>query len=45
MEHKFSELVTQLGSQLKLSEDELSKLLPSGTQEIFTNRVGWPDFT
>jgi restriction system protein len=40
-EHKFSELVTQLGSQLNLNEDELSKLLPSGTQEIFTNRVGW----
>lgn len=31
-EHKFSELVTQLGSQLNLTEDELSKLLPSGTR-------------
>ena len=40
-EHKFSELVTQLGSESKLTEDELSRLLPSGTQEIFTDRVGW----
>ena len=44
-EHKFSELVTQLGSQLNLNEDELSKLLPSGTQEIFRNRVGWARLT
>ena len=40
-EHKFSGLVGELGTDFHLSEEELSELLPSGTQPIFANRVGW----
>jgi len=40
-EHKLSELVDELGSEFGLTDEELSKLLPSGTQKVFTNRVGW----
>lgn len=40
-EHKFSEIVAALGSEFGLTDEELSKLLPSGAQKIFTNRVGW----
>jgi len=40
-EHKFSGLVADLGSDFRLTEEELSELLPSGTQPIFANRVGW----
>ncbi len=40
-EHKFSELVDELGSNFALTKEELSELLPSGTQRIFSNRVGW----
>jgi restriction system protein len=40
-EHKFAVLVAELGSDFGLTEDELSELLPSGTQPIFANRVGW----
>ena len=40
-EHKFSELVDELGSEFELTDEELSKLLPSGTQKVFANRVGW----
>jgi restriction system protein len=39
-EHKFSELVTELGSDFALNEEDFSELLPSGTP-IFANRVGW----
>jgi restriction system protein len=40
-EHKFAVLVAELGSDFGLTEDQLSELLPSGTQPIFANRVGW----
>jgi restriction system protein len=40
-EHKFSALVGELGADFRLTEEELSELLPSGTQPIFANRVGW----
>jgi len=40
-EHKFSNLVDELGTELALTDEDLSKRLPSGTQTIFTNRVGW----
>lgn len=40
-EHKFSEIIAALGSEFGLTDEELSKLLPSGAQKIFTNRVGW----
>jgi restriction system protein len=40
-EHKFSKLVDELGSEFALTDEELSERLPSGTQKVFTNRVGW----
>lgn len=40
-EHKFSQLVEELASQFNLSAEERNELLPSGSQAIFTNRVGW----
>jgi len=40
-EHTLREAIEALAEQFKLSEEELSELLPSGTQAIFDNRVGW----
>lgn len=40
-EHKFSQLVEELAGQFNLSAEERNELLPSGSQAIFTNRVGW----
>ncbi|MXS81515.1 restriction endonuclease [Nitrosomonas oligotropha] len=40
-EHKFSQLVEELASQFNLTTEERNELLPSGSQAIFTNRVGW----
>ena len=40
-EVKISDVVTQLGIQLGLSNAELSELLPSGKQTTFANRVHW----
>jgi restriction system protein len=38
---KISDVVTLLGKQLALSEEELLELLPSGKQTTFANRVDW----
>jgi restriction system protein len=40
-EHKFSGIVAELGTDFRLTEEQLSELLPSETQSIFANRVGW----
>jgi restriction system protein len=40
-EHTLREAIDSLAGQFTLSEEELSELLPSGTQSIFDNRVGW----
>lgn len=40
-EVKTSDVVPRIGSQLGLTEEELSELLPSGKQTTFTNRVNW----
>ena len=40
-EVRISDVVGQLGRKLKLSEEELSELLPSGKQTTFANRVNW----
>lgn len=40
-EVKISDVVTQLGTTLGLTEHELSELLPSGKQTTFANRVNW----
>ena len=39
--HKFSQSVEALAERFKLTEEELGELLPSGTQAVFNNRVGW----
>jgi restriction system protein len=40
-EHRLRELVEVLADTFRLSPDERKQLLPSGTQRIFANRVGW----
>lgn len=40
-EHSFRETVDGLAKEFQLTEDEQKELLPSGQQEIFSNRVGW----
>ncbi len=40
-EYKFRELVELLSIQYKLTSAERRILLPSGTQPVFDNRVGW----
>lgn len=39
-EHKFSDLVDELGADFRLTEEELTELLLSGTQPIFPNPRG-----
>ncbi len=39
--HKFSESVQYLADKFSLTDEEKGELLPSGTQAIFNNRVGW----
>jgi restriction system protein len=36
-----SEAVEALAQQLKLTEEDLREMLPTGTQSTITNRVGW----
>jgi len=40
-EHKFSQAVEQLGNTFALTAEEKRELLPSGSQAVFNNRVGW----
>jgi restriction system protein len=40
-EHRMSDVVNTLASQLKLTEAEREELLPSGKQPVFNNRVHW----
>ncbi len=40
-EHKFGEAVEDLANTFELADDERNELLPSGTQAVFNNRVGW----
>jgi restriction system protein len=40
-EHKFSKAVEILADQFSLTGEERSELLPSGSQAVFNNRVGW----
>lgn len=40
-EHSIHEAVERLASHFSLTEEDKSKLLPSGQQPIFYNRVGW----
>lgn len=40
-EHKFAHAVESLADEFKLTTEERNDLLPSGTQAVFNNRVGW----
>ncbi|AOV15899.1 restriction endonuclease [Acidihalobacter aeolianus] len=40
-EHKFSDSIDVLAAEFRLSDEERNELLPSGTQAVFDNRVGW----
>jgi restriction system protein len=40
-EHKMNEVTDALADQLELSDEERKVLIPSGTQALFYNRVGW----
>ncbi len=40
-EHSFRESVEELDLEFILTDDERKEFLPSGTQPIFDNRVGW----
>jgi len=40
-EHSLRDATDYLADQFKLSDQEREELLPSGTQPIFYNRVGW----
>ncbi len=40
-EHSLSETVDALAEYFRLTDDEIRELLPSGSQPVFRNRVGW----
>lgn len=40
-EHKFSQAVEELADEFDLTAEERNELLPSGSQAVFNNRVGW----
>lgn len=40
-EHKFSQAVEALADEFNLSAEERAEVLPSGSQAVFNNRVGW----
>jgi len=40
-EHKFSLTVEELADHYELTQEERIEMLPSGSQAVFTNRVGW----
>ena len=39
--HSMKEVKESIAKQLNLSEESLAERLPSGTQTVFANRVGW----
>lgn len=40
-EYKYRDVVERLANDFNLSDDDRNTLLPSGTQPLFDNRVGW----
>jgi restriction system protein len=40
-EHSMRETLDRLGDHFELTDEERKRLLPSGRQEVFTNRVAW----
>lgn len=43
-EHTFSSLLPPLAQRFNLTDDDLTRLLPSGRQGMFRNRVHWASF-
>jgi len=41
LEHKMSEVTDILADHFELSDEERKVLIPSGTQALYYNRVGW----
>ena len=41
MPHNITKVKDAIAEQLQLSEESLAEQLPSGTQSVFANRVGW----
>jgi len=39
--HKFRDAIESLADQFSLTDEERRELLPSGSQAVFDNRVGW----
>lgn len=42
-EHSLQEAYEVMAKQFGITDEERKKLLPSGQQTIFDNRVGWAD--
>src|SRR5438132_6901888 len=40
-EHRFADVIDAVGNHFHLTPAERSELLPSGSQRIFDNRMGW----
>jgi len=40
-EHRFRDAIEHLAIEFKITDEERSSMLPSGTAPIFDNRVGW----
>ena len=41
VEHKFSDAVEYLSNEFALTKEEREELLPSKTQDVISNRIGW----
>ena len=39
--HTTSQAYEDLSSQMELSEEDRAEMLPSGTQQVYKNRIGW----
>jgi restriction system protein len=40
-EHKIADAYEDLAKEFQLTDEEKEELLPSGTQQLFKNRIGW----
>ena len=40
-DHRMADLYLELADEMKLSAEDRSQLLKSGTQPIYENRIGW----
>jgi restriction system protein len=40
-EHRYRDIIEELATEFKITEEERKELLASGNQAIFDNRVGW----